>query len=97
MAGPSERPALPGKTQADVLRRLRRLEGQVRGVQRMVQEGRGCQEVLDQIAAIEAAARSLGGLVLEQYVLACLEGCPAGLSSAEVRTRVRHAVRQVVR
>ncbi len=97
MAGPSERPNLPREAQAGVLRRLRRLEGQVRGVQRMVQEGRDCQEVLDQVAAIEAAARSLGGLVLEQYVLSCLEGCPAGPVSAEVRTRVRLAVQQVVR
>ena len=53
--------ALPDSTRQGVLRRLRRLEGQVRGVQRMVEEGRDCQEMLHQIAAVEAAARSLGG------------------------------------
>ncbi len=97
MVTPSESPAMPQQTQADIMRRLRRLEGQVRGVQRMVQEGRDCQEVLDQIAAIEAAARSLGGLVLEHYVLSCLDGWPAELTPAEVQARVRHAVQQVVR
>jgi len=88
--------ALPDSTRQGVLRRLRRLEGQVRGVQRMVQEGRDCQEMLHQIAAVEAAARSLGVVVLEHYVLSCLHERPAGLSPEEARALVRQAVQQLL-
>jgi len=94
---PAAGTALPEPTLHGVLRRLRRLEGQVRGVQRMVQEGRDCQEMLHQIAAIEAAARSLGLVVLEHYVLRCLEERPAGRSSEETQTIVRQAVQQLAR
>ena len=96
-AGPAPEPPLPGETQESILRRLSRLEGQVRGVQRMVREGRDCQEMLHQIAAIEAAARSLGLVVLEHYVLSCLQERTAGRSPEETRTIVRQAVQQLAR
>jgi len=85
---------LPEGTQEEMLRRLRRLEGQVRGVQRMVREGRDCQEMLHQIAAVEAAARSLGLVVLEHYVLSCLQERAAGLSAEQAQAMVRQAVQQ---
>ncbi len=59
---------------ADVLRRLRRVEGQVRGVHRMVEEQRDCREVVTQLAAIKAAVASLNMLVAEEYATACLCG-----------------------
>lgn len=86
---------LPEEMQRAVLHRLRRLEGQVRGVQRMVEEKRDCQEVLHQIAAIKAAAHSLGVVVLEHYVLACLCQRPASLSVEEAGALVQEAVRQM--
>jgi DNA-binding FrmR family transcriptional regulator len=101
MSGEQERvmtldTALPETTRQGVLRRLRRLEGQVRGVQRMVEEGRDCQEMLHQIAAVEAAARSLGVVVLEHYVLSCLHERPVGLEPEEARALVRQAVQQLL-
>lgn len=82
-------------TEAAILRRLRRLEGQARGVQRMVEEGRDCREILHQIAAIKAAAHSLGAVVLEHYVMACLEQPLDLLSQEEMREVVREAIRQM--
>jgi DNA-binding FrmR family transcriptional regulator len=56
----------------DVLLRLRRIEGQVRGVQRMVEEERDCREIVHQVAAIKAALTSVSSVVLECYTRGCL-------------------------
>lgn len=57
---------------AKILARLRRMEGQVRGVQRMVEEDEYCLDVLTQLSAIIAAARQTGLLVLEDHVRGCV-------------------------
>jgi DNA-binding FrmR family transcriptional regulator len=59
---------------AKILARLRRMEGQVRGVQRMVEEDQYCLDVLTQLSAIIAAARQTGLLVLEDHVRGCVLG-----------------------
>lgn len=51
--------------------RLRRLEGQVRGIQRMLDEERTCQEVLTQLAAVRSALQAVDELVLEMYLAHC--------------------------
>lgn len=56
----------------ELLKRLRRIEGQVRGVQRMVEEDRYCIEVLTQIAAIRAALDKVGIEVLDAHARGCL-------------------------
>ena len=53
---------------ADCVRRLRRIEGQTRGLQTMVTEDRSCGEVLQQVAAVEAALRQVAVLVARQQV-----------------------------
>lgn len=57
---------------AKIMARLRRMEGQVRGVQRMVDEDQYCLDVLTQLSAIIAAARQTGLLVLEDHVRGCV-------------------------
>lgn len=57
-----------------ILLRLRRMEGQVRGVQRMVENDQYCIDVLTQISAIMAAARQVGVLVLEDHIRGCVLG-----------------------
>jgi DNA-binding FrmR family transcriptional regulator len=59
---------------AKIIARLRRMEGQVRGVQRMVEEDQYCLDVLTQLSAIIAAARQTGLLVLEDHVRGCVLG-----------------------
>lgn len=58
---------------ADLLRRLRRLEGQARGVARMIEEGRDCQEILQQLAAIRAAAHQTSLRVVRSYAFECMQ------------------------
>ena len=57
---------------ARILTRLRRMEGQVRGVQRMIEEDKDCVDVLTQLSSVIAAARAIGLLVLEDHVRGCV-------------------------
>ena len=75
--------AIGGQTQAEVLLRLRRIEGQVRGIQRMVEESRDCRDVVVQLAAVKAAVASLNTLVAETYAQECLCGSEQ-IDAAEV-------------
>ena len=59
---------------AKILARLRRIEGQVRGVGRMVENDQYCVDVLTQVSAIIAALRTTGLLVLEDHVRGCVMG-----------------------
>ncbi len=58
----------------DLIRRLKRIEGQVRGIQRMVEEDRACGNVLEQLSAVNEAVRRVSVLLAEKYALECLEG-----------------------
>jgi DNA-binding FrmR family transcriptional regulator len=64
--------SLSPKRRDDVLLRLRRIEGQVRGVQRMVEDGRDCREIVTQVAAIKSALASVNSQVLQCYASNCL-------------------------
>jgi len=55
-----------------LLRRLKRIEGQVRGVQRMVEEGRYCLDILTQLQAITAASEKVGQQILEGHIRGCI-------------------------
>jgi len=61
-------------TKDQLLRRLRRVEGQVRGVERMVDEERYCIDVLTQIAAIEAALDKVALGLLDDHARHCVIG-----------------------
>ncbi len=52
--------------------RLSRVEGQIRGINRMVQEDVYCDDILNQIAAAQSALRSVGKLLLEKHVESCV-------------------------
>ncbi|MBI5649020.1 MAG: metal-sensitive transcriptional regulator [Chloroflexi bacterium] len=57
---------------ADLVKRLKRIEGQTRGVQKMVEDGRDCAEILHQLSAINEAVRSVSVMLAEQYAHECL-------------------------
>lgn len=56
----------------DVLLRLKRIEGQVRGLAKMIERGSPCLEVLTQVGAVTAAMKQVGVVVLEAYMEECL-------------------------
>lgn len=55
-----------------ILLRLRRIEGQVRGVQRMIEEDEECGEIMNQIAAIKSAVNHVGILFFENHARDCI-------------------------
>lgn len=55
-----------------ILLRLKRIEGQVRGVQRMIEEEAECNEIMNQIAAIKSAVNHVGILVFESHARDCI-------------------------
>jgi DNA-binding FrmR family transcriptional regulator len=57
---------------ADLQDRLKRVEGQVRGIQRMVEEGRDCRAILNQLTAVRAAAYQVSVLLVRDYATQCL-------------------------
>ena len=73
--GHSDQPSY-AEHKARIQTRLRRLEGQVRGVQRMVEEDQYCVDILTQLSAIIAAARGVGMLVLEDHIRGCVINAP---------------------
>ncbi len=60
----------------ELLTRLRRVEGQVRGVQRMVEEDRWCPDVLAQVAAVQAALDAVSAGLVEDHARHCVIGGP---------------------
>lgn len=56
-----------------IIKRLRRIEGQVKGIQKMVEEGKCCSDILIQIAAVRSAMNAVGGLILENHMKDCLK------------------------
>lgn len=62
----------------DILKRLRRIEGQVRGVQRMVSEGQYCVDVLTQISSIRRATEQVALIVLRDHIQGCVRDSMSG-------------------
>jgi DNA-binding FrmR family transcriptional regulator len=60
------------KDRQELLNRLRRIEGQARGLQRLVQEEAYCLDLLQQVEALTAAADQVGLLLLEDHIAGCL-------------------------
>jgi DNA-binding FrmR family transcriptional regulator len=66
--------AVSGTTDKKVKARLNRISGQVAGIQRMVEEGRYCVDILNQIAAVRSALDALGIEILSKHLECCLLG-----------------------
>ncbi len=58
----------------DLIARLRRIEGQARGVQRMIEEGRDCTQVMAQLNAMRQATYQTGLVLARSYAAQCLSG-----------------------
>jgi len=69
---------------ADLLRRMRRIEGQARGVARMIEEDRDCREVLQQLAAVRSAAHQATVALVRVYATECVasDGSPEEIADA---------------
>ena len=69
---------------ADLLRRVRRIEGQARGIARMIDEDRDCSEILQQLSAVRSAAHQATVALVRDYAAECVasDGSPQEIADA---------------
>lgn len=60
------------ETKKQLQTRLRRIEGQVKGIEKMINEDACCKDVLIQVAAVRAAVNKVGSIILENYAKECV-------------------------
>ncbi len=75
-----------------LLNRLSRIEGQVRGLSKMIAEDRYCIEVVTQIAAVQAALRKVEEEILKDHVAHCVESAIASGDADEQRRKVAELI-----
>ena len=78
---------MDAKSSADVMRRLKSVEGHVRGVQRMIEGGDYCIDVVNQITGIQRALKKVSGILLDHHLHACVTDAMRG-TDAGARERV---------
>ncbi|AIS52325.1 hypothetical protein TKV_c11530 [Thermoanaerobacter kivui] len=62
------------ESKEDLLRRLKKIEGQVKGIQKMIEKDAYCVDVLVQVAAVRSAINSVGKILLKSYTIECVKG-----------------------
>ena len=86
------------QTESDALLvRLRRMEGQVRGVQKMIEEGRYCVDIVTQLQAISAAANKVAEQVLEGHIRGCVADAIKGERGDEAITELMTVLSKAIR
>jgi CsoR family transcriptional regulator, copper-sensing transcriptional repressor len=78
-------------------KRLNRIEGQVRGIARMVEEDRYCIEIVTQVAAVRAALRRVEEEILRDHVAHCVEHAISSGNKAEQRRKIEELMAVVSR
>ena len=87
------------QTKQQLIQRLARIEGQLRGLQTMLREERDCREILQQLTAANAALQSASRVFLQDYAAMCLahmDASQAGQPSAELQAQRAELVREMV-
>ena len=83
--------AQEAKTESDaILTRLRRIEGQIRGIHKMLEEDRVCEDVVTQLMAARSSLDKAGLLIIDRHIEKCLT---VGLSNDEALRNLQHALR----
>jgi DNA-binding FrmR family transcriptional regulator len=90
---------IANKSKDDYLKRLRRIEGQARGLQRMVEEEQYCIDILTQVSAMTKALQAVSLNLLDEHIAHCVvEAVQAGGPDAEVKLKeASDAIARLVR
>lgn len=82
----------------EILTRLKKIEGQVKGIARMVDEEKCCTEVMVQISAIRAAINKVGGIMIEKYVAECMkQGLKTSIDKGEIDKNVDSVIETIIK
>ena len=82
---------------ASLVKRLHRIEGQVRGIEKMVEDDRYCMEILTQVSAVATALESVALKILDDHVNHCVAGALASGEEAEAEIKTRELLEAVQR
>jgi DNA-binding FrmR family transcriptional regulator len=85
------------KDKEALIKRLHRIEGQVRGIERMVEDDRYCIDILTQISAVGTALDSLALQLLDGHVRHCVADAMASGDEAEIETKTTELLAAVQR
>lgn len=77
--------------------RLNRIEGQVRGITRMVSEGRYCIDILTQVQAVRAALAKVESAMLQDHLGKCIEGAITSGDAVDQRAKVNELIQLLER
>ena len=82
----------------EILTRLKRIEGQVRGLQKMVENRASCADILTQVAAVTAAIKRVGRVVVQTSMEECLEKIQKepGMKKTESLKNLQRAIAQYI-
>lgn len=82
----------------ELLTRLKKIEGQVKGIQRMIEEEKCCTEVMVQISAIRSAINKVGGMMIEKYVAECMQqGLKTSVAKGEIDESVNSVIETIIK
>lgn len=82
-----------------LIQRLRRIEGQVHGIEGMLEDERDCREVLQQLASIRSAVQGVSRVFLQEYATECLlelDQDDSVVPKAEIRTKRQEIVQNMI-
>ncbi len=84
------------ETKEKLVQRLRRIEGQVRGVQAMLNEERDCREIMQQLAAIHSAVQSTSRIFLQDYASICMASMDESAGPAERQQKQQRMIQDMI-
>ena len=84
------------ETKEKLIQRLKRVEGQIRGVQVMLAEERDCREIMQQLAAAHSAVQSASRVFFRDYATACMAEMDDETTSASPETRREQMVQKMI-
>ena len=84
------------ETKEKLIQRLKRVEGQMRGVQAMLAEERDCREIMQQLAAAHSAVQSASRVFFRDYAAACMAEMDGETTSASPETRREQMVQEMI-
>jgi len=78
--------------QHNIIARLKKIEGQIRGLQHMISDGKPCEQVLIQVRAAQSALKSVSSLILKSYLMKCLSDIGEKPTPEEVWSKLDETV-----
>lgn len=83
------------ETNKKLLNRLKRSEGQLRGIQKMIEEDQGCMDVMTQLSAVRSSIDRVMGILVAENLKACIQN-PAD-NAEEQSTKLDQAIQMIIK